>query len=585
MAYRHVARTLRMYAARALLLLLMSCCAQVMSAQFTLDGKRPFYDNVERIFLLPVPEDYYGKPYTARFVRDDSVTQVVKDGRQIHDTMPFKVVKGDTTYTFAYRCNGVIKFGGVRFTFLPVMKLSGNITDEYIVGKAYMEVPEDTIIREWNAKLKLAGASTTASWFRKHNFHVKFLDDTLEKMDVSFNGLRNDNHWRLDGGVIDFCRVRNKVSNGLWADMGTKPYYKEVQPNARSYTRGFIVELFVNEKYMGFCDMAECLDRKQMKLKKYDDAESEFHGMLWKAKEETWQTLFAADTIYDNEQEHWAGFDLEYPDLEDVSPTDYHILSDAIAFVENSDDAEFREHVGEYFDLPVLRDYYVFINVLLAVDNVCKNIIWGCFDGAVDKKLSLAVWDMDAVMGQYWTNEGEYYHGTKVAPDRDLKDVSLLSQNRLFMRLMEWPEFRQQVVDRYWELRKDILTPDSLISRFTDLYDVLRHSGALFRETKRFSGCSELGGYPLNFDVELDYVSDWLRRRIAYLDANTFVNSSRGDVDGNGVVSIDDLTVLIDYLLTGNIELINVGNSDIDLNGQVNIEDLTELIDMLLRMK
>ncbi len=172
-----------------------------------------------------------------------------------------------------------------------------------------------------------------------------------------------------------------------------------------------------------------------------------------------------------------------------------------------------------------------------------------------------------------------------MAPDRDLKDVSLLSQNRLFMRLMEWPEFRQQVVDRYWELRKDILTPDSLISRFTDLYDVLRYSGALFRETKRFSGCSELGGYPLNFDVELDYVSDWLRRRIAYLDANTFVNSSRGDVDGNGVVSIDDLTVLIDYLLTGNVELINVVNSDLDLNGQVNIEDLTELIDLLLRMK
>ncbi len=567
---------------RGLYLLLVLCCAQVMSAQFTLDGKRPFYDNVERIFLLPVPEDYYGKPYTARFVRDDSVAQVVKDGRQIYDTMPFKVVKGDTTYTFAYRCNGVIKFGGVRFTFLPVMKLSGNITDEYIVGKAYMEVPEDTIIREWNAKLKLAGASTTASWFRKHNFHVKFLDDTLEKMDVSFNGLRNDNHWRLDGGVIDFCRVRNKVSNGLWADMGTKPYYKEVQPNARSYTRGFIVELFVNERYMGFCDMAEYLDRKQMKLKKYDDAESEFHGMLWKAKEETWQTLFAADTIYDNEQEHWAGFDLEYPDLEDVSPTDYHILSDAIAFVENSDDAEFREHVGEYFDLPVLRDYYVFINVLLAVDNVCKNIIWGCFDGAEDKKLTLAVWDMDAVMGQYWRNDGAYYHGAIVSPERDLKDVSLLSQNRLFMRLMEWPEFRQQVVNRYWELRKDILVPDSLISRFTDLYDDLRHSGALYRESLRFSGCSELGGYPLDFDVELEYVSDWLERRIAYLDENTFKKFVWGDVDGDGEVGISDVNALLDILLGAEVSDQMRSRADVNEDGEVTVSDINAVLNIIL---
>ncbi len=530
---------------RGLYLLLALCCAQMMCAQFTLDGKRPFYDNVERIFLLPVPEDYYGKPYTARFVRDDSVAQVVKDGRQIYDTMPFKVVKGDTTYTFAYRCNGIIRFGGVRFTFLPVMKLTGKIKNEYVVGKAFMEVPEDTIIREWNAKLKWAGGSTTMSWFHKHNYHIKFLDDTLEKMDVSFDSLRNDNHWRLDGGVIDFCRVRNKVSNGLWADMGTKPYYAEVQPNARSYTRGFIVELFVNERYMGFCDMAEYLDRKQMKLKKYDEEASEFHGMMWKAKDETWQTLFAADTTYDNEQEEWAGYELEYPNMEDVNPTDYHILSDAIAFVENSDDAEFREHVGEYFDLPVLRDYYVFINVLLAV-------------------------------------EGEYYHGTKVAPDRDLKDVSLLSQNRLFMRLMEWPEFRHQVVDRYWELRKDILVPDSLISRFTDLYDVLRHSGALYRETLRFSGCSELGGYPLDFDVELAYVSDWLERRIAYLDEHAFKKSVRGDVDGDGEVGISDVNALLDILLGAEVSDFMRSRADVNEDGEVTVSDINAVINIIL---
>lgn len=319
-----------------------------------------------------------------------------------------------------------------------------------------------------------------------------------------------------------------------------------------------------------------------MKLKKYDDAESEFHGMLWKAKEETWQTLFAADTIYDNEQEHWAGFDLEYPDLEDVSPTDYHILSDAIAFVENSDDAEFRDHVGEYFDLPVLRDYYVFINVLLAVDNVCKNIIWGCFDGAEDKKLTLAVWDMDAVMGQYWRNDGAYYHGAIVSPERDLKDVSLLSQNRLFMRLMEWPEFRQQVVNRYWELRKDILVPDSLISRFTDLYDDLRHSGALYRESLRFSGCSELGGYPLDFDVELEYVSDWLERRIAYLDENTFKKSVWGDVDGDGEVGISDVNALLDILLGAEVSDQMRSRADVNEDGEVTVSDINAVVNIIL---
>ena len=564
------------------LLLIMLCCAQVMCAQFTFDGKRPFYDKDDHVFILTVPEDYFGKPYTAHFVADDSVTRVSKDGVRIYDTMKFKIVKGDTTYNFAYLCNGTLFPAFVRFTFLPVVKLSGNITDSYATGKVYMQVPEDSITREWNAKLKLAGASTTALWFHKHNYHIKFLDDSLEKMDVSFYGLRNDNHWRLDGGVIDLGRVRNKVSNGLWADMGAKPYYADAQPNARSYTRGFFVELFVNDRFMGFCDMDEYLDRKQIKLKKYDETNNEFHGMLWKAKEETWQTLFAADSTYDNGLDHWAGFDLEYPDLEDVNPTDYHILSDAIAFVENSDDDEFRQHVGEYFDLPVLRDYYVFINVLLAVDDVCKNILWGCYDGAIDQRLTLAVWDLDAVMGQYWSNEGNYYHGSIVAPERNLEDVSYLSHNRLFKRLMEWPEFSEQVVNRYWELRPNLFSPDSLISRFTTLYDVLRHSGALSREVKRFNRSPEFGSHELNFDNELAYVSDWLERRIAYLDTHTFATMLLGDVDGDGVVNIYDVTVLIDYLLTDNTELINEVNSDVDMDHKISINDLTTLIDMLL---
>jgi hypothetical protein len=54
----------------------------------------------------------------------------------------------------------------------------------------------------------------------------------------------------------------------------------------------------------------------------------------------------------------------------------------------------------------------------------------------------------------------------------------------------------------------------------------------------------------------------------------------RGDVDGDGKVSIDDVTVLIDMLLGGT----GAGNvaADCDLDGKVNIDDVTVLIDRLL---
>ena len=61
-----------------------------------------------------------------------------------------------------------------------------------------------------------------------------------------------------------------------------------------------------------------------------------------------------------------------------------------------------------------------------------------------------------------------------------------------------------------------------------------------------------------------------------------FVEVMPGDVDGNGVLSIDDLAELLDYLLKGDEISINTNNADIDADGDVDIEDLSALIDLLL---
>ncbi|MBR6431638.1 MAG: BspA family leucine-rich repeat surface protein [Muribaculaceae bacterium] len=56
----------------------------------------------------------------------------------------------------------------------------------------------------------------------------------------------------------------------------------------------------------------------------------------------------------------------------------------------------------------------------------------------------------------------------------------------------------------------------------------------------------------------------------------------RGDVDGSGDVSIDDVTALIDYLLTGVASGVNLNGADCDQSGDVSIDDVTALIDYLL---
>ena len=58
--------------------------------------------------------------------------------------------------------------------------------------------------------------------------------------------------------------------------------------------------------------------------------------------------------------------------------------------------------------------------------------------------------------------------------------------------------------------------------------------------------------------------------------------SQRGDVNGDGSVSISDVTALIDYLLTGNASGINMSGADANRDSSINISDVTVIIDYLL---
>ena len=67
-----------------------------------------------------------------------------------------------------------------------------------------------------------------------------------------------------------------------------------------------------------------------------------------------------------------------------------------------------------------------------------------------------------------------------------------------------------------------------------------------------------------------------------YVITATVASVKRGDVNNDGTVNISDVTSLIDYLLSGNSEGINLQAADVDENNSINISDVTSLIDMLL---
>jgi len=59
-------------------------------------------------------------------------------------------------------------------------------------------------------------------------------------------------------------------------------------------------------------------------------------------------------------------------------------------------------------------------------------------------------------------------------------------------------------------------------------------------------------------------------------------SAGRGDIDGDGEVSIRDVTRMIDAILTGEHEGVYFESADLNLNGRLDIGDVTSIIDMLL---
>ena len=56
-----------------------------------------------------------------------------------------------------------------------------------------------------------------------------------------------------------------------------------------------------------------------------------------------------------------------------------------------------------------------------------------------------------------------------------------------------------------------------------------------------------------------------------------------GDVNGDGAIDIDDITAIIQYVLTGNGEALDVLAADYDQSGKVDIDDITAVIDRVLK--
>ena len=559
------------------------------SQSFHIGGYKAVYDSVNGRWLCSVPRAYFGSDWSTTLEADSTFSTLVVNGKKAinGEAVVFEDISGGKLYPVNAVVNGAPVTGAVTFTWLPVMELDGVFGNSYRMGTVSMNIPDEASEGAMIAKVKWRGNVTNTSGKHKRNYSIKFVNEDGSKKDRRFFGLRKDNHWKLDAGQPDRLRIRNRVCTDLWLDMSRPVWYQETEPEAINGARGRMIEVILNGQYQGIYNMMEPVDRKQLKLVKHDTINNEFHGQLWCCQEWCRTGTMSNPAEWSNSKAKWEGIEVEYPDFDDVSPTDWNTLADAIMFTYTTERAkrwnELADSLDYYFDMPVMVDYLIFIVALQALDNESKNIYYACHDKAENPRLTLTPWDLDVSVG---AQSFSYLTADVVNPERPVNWLYHIPMTVVFGKSNR---FHDDMNKRYWELRDTWLNTDSLINRFQRVIDELEQCGASAREEARWSHDSDIGGVRLDLSREMSYVADWITKRMAYLDENVFERPVEpkplvGDINKDGEISVADINALIEVVLGTAADSDTIQLCDLNGDREITVSDINQLINLIMQL-
>ncbi|GHT05377.1 hypothetical protein AGMMS49525_12650 [Bacteroidia bacterium] len=494
------------------------------------NSQTPVVDASQQEFYVTIPESEMGGNVSMKvhYKLKNTLHTLFIDNKPVTsgNTFNFGTVSASTNFPIEIR-NGsaVVASGTLYFSCLPLVQIytESTIGSVYNLSKLSVTEPELTDSAEvLYMKIKIRGASSAS--LPKKSYAVKLKDaDGETSLDRSFFGLRDDNNWILDAMYIDPARMRNRVSTDLWNDFATKPYFSSDEPKLINGTRGRFVEVFINDAYHGLYCMTEKVDRKQLKLKKFEASAASppvitQRGGLYKGSGWAPGTLGGGNTYggsmptyYNNNSETWSGFEVKYPDLGDGEPIDWKPLVDAITVSSHlTNDADFKSKVATYYDLPVFLDYYLFIELMLASDNQGKNTYFSVYNQKKSPMVTVTPWDCDGVWGRRWDGSSGLT-GANQDFDTFISNHEH-AQNNLFLRLksLNYDDYRIKLKSRYEELRGTYFSHENLMGRFERYHDQFVQSGADVRERNK---------WPVgNFNNEMQFLSTWIQARLVYLD-------------------------------------------------------------------
>lgn len=326
----------------------------------------------------------------------------------------------------------------LEHTDIPKLYFTGDISemeDKSDVRQISFKYVDDDQTIDGFAEIKVQGSSSL--YYEKKNYTLKFFEDEAldNKLKIDM-GWGPQNKYCMKANWIDSTHARNVVTAKLAAKVQNKYGLMTQAPN-NGLIDGFPVEIFSNGEFLGLYTFNIPKDAWQFAMDEDNPDHIVICGEGWDDA-----NLFNAEADF----ETWA------VEVGEESPETLEKVNRLFNFVKDSTDEEFKEHFEEYLNLDSALNYYIMTDLAWMYDNRGKNMLIATYDGM---EWYLSLYDLDTSWGTSWDGLklNDYAGG--------LVDMQI---SNLFTRMEN--AFSEELAQRYFELREDILSNESIMAEF-----------------------------------------------------------------------------------------------------------------------
>ncbi len=366
------------------------------------------------------------------------------------------------------------------------------------------------------AKIKPQGHSSMMYW--KKNYTIKLYRDKnlKEEYNVDF-GWGKQNKYCLKANWIDKTHARNITTARIVAEVQKKyglfkntPHYGTID--------GTPIEIYFNNEFWGLYTLNIPKDKWMFNM----DEDNENHIVL-SAENGAPGNLFTGPADY-------VAWDVE---VGKKNQETLDKLNRVIDFVRFSSDYEFRNNISAYFNLDSLLNYYVLMQLGQLNDNVCKNMLMITYDGKI---WYTGLYDLDTSWGAEWDGKSLFDYNILTAP----------AESYLWQRVEK--SFPNELADRYFELRKDFLTPEYVKAEFKK-FSASIPASSIEKENNKWEN---IPGYDLEqinefLEVKFPLVDDYFAKLYTY-DAKVTIVYKK---NSNGTITAKLKNVRGDVIVLG----------------------------------